>query len=161
MEIKSDWPAIRRHFNKSFSTNFHVSIASVDHENNPLITPIGSLFLRKEQRGFYFEKYPSKLPANAAQHPSICVLAVNSGVLFWLKSLFMGRFVSYPAIKLYGRLGQRRTATEDELSKLQKRMSITKTLKGNHYLWGEMSIVREVFFERVEVVRFGKMTDHL
>jgi hypothetical protein len=24
-----------------------------------------------------------------------------------------------------------------------------------------MSIVREVFFERVEVVRFGKMTDHL
>ena len=64
MDIHSDWNIIRNHFNKSFRTNFHVSIATVDSENNPTVTPIGSLFLNDNQTGFYFEKYPSKLPVD-------------------------------------------------------------------------------------------------
>ena len=65
MDIKSDWKEIKEHFDRSFKTNFHVSIASVDENNNPTVTPIGSLFIRNNQTGFYFEKYPAKLPLNA------------------------------------------------------------------------------------------------
>ena len=42
MELKTNWLEIRKHFNKSFRTNFHVSIASVDKDSNPTVTPIGS-----------------------------------------------------------------------------------------------------------------------
>ena len=60
MDIKTNWTSIRKHFNKSFRSNFYISIASVDADNNPTVTPIGSLFLNDNLCGFYFEKYPSK-----------------------------------------------------------------------------------------------------
>lgn len=65
MDIKLNWLEIKKHFNKSFRTNFHVSIASVDKENSPTVTPIGSLFLNNNQTGYYFEKFPTKLPETA------------------------------------------------------------------------------------------------
>jgi len=160
LNIKSDWSEIRKHFNRSFKTNFHVSIASVDKENNPTVTPIGSLFLNKDQSGFYFEKYPAKLPDHANHNKNICVLAVNSGKWFWLKSLFSGMFKTYPAIKLYGELGERREATELETKRLNRRMKATKGFKGNSYLWGSMPYVRDITFTHVEKNNLGKMTDH-
>lgn len=159
MDIKNNWIEIREHFNRAFRSNFHVSIASVDEKGQPTVTPIGSLFLNKDQTGFYFEKYPSSLPKHAKTNPKICALAVNSGMLFWLKSLLKGKFNSSPAIKLYGSLGIRRQATEKEISRLQRRMKATRGMKGNTYLWGDMQYIREVKFEKVEPVRLGKMTD--
>ena len=146
MDINLNWSEIRRHFNKSFNTNFHVSIASADENNNPSVTPIGSLFLNKDQSGFYFEKYPSNLPKHAMRNKNICVLAVNSGRWFWIKSLFSGKFNTTPALKLYGELGERREATEIEKSRLNRRMKATKLLKGNTYLWKDMPHVRELTF---------------
>ncbi len=49
MDIKTDWSIIRKHFNKSFSQNLFIPIASVDSDNNPTVTPIGSLFLNDNQ----------------------------------------------------------------------------------------------------------------
>lgn len=88
MELIAQWNVIRKHFNKSFSSNFYVSVASVDSENNPTITPIGSLFLNDNQTGFYFEKFPSKLPKHAKQNPNVCLLGVNSG-RFFLDKIFI------------------------------------------------------------------------
>jgi len=161
MDIKTDWASIRLHFNKSFRSNFYVSIASVDAENNPTVTPIGSLFLNDKQSGFYFEKYPSKLPIHAKINRNICALGVNSNTFFWLKSLFKGKFSSYPAIKLYGQLGERRKATEQETTRLNRRMKTTKGLKGNTYLWGEMEFVRDITFTKAEKINLGKMTNEL
>lgn len=161
MDIKTNWEKIRLHFNKSFRSNFHVSIASVDSENNPTVTPIGSLFLRKNQTGFYFEKFPSKLPTHAKTNRRVCVLAVNSNNWFWIKSLFRGKFNNYPAIKLYGELGQRREATEIEISRLNKRMKTTKGMKGNRYLWGNMKFVRDITFTKAEKINLGEMTKDL
>lgn len=161
MDIKTDWSKIRRHFTKSFRSNLYISIASVDLENNPTVTPIGSLFLNDNQTGFYFEKYPSKLPNHAKTNRNICALAVNSNRLFWLKSLFKGKFGDYPAIKLYGQLGERRKATEKETNRLNRRMKTTKGLKGNKYLWDEMEFVREITFEKAEKINLGKMTAEL
>ena len=108
MDLITNWKKIRTHFNKSFSSNLHISIASVDVDNYPTVTPIGSLFLNDNQTGFYFEKFPSKLPEHAKSNKNVCLLGVNSSRLFWLGALFKEKFSDYPAIKLYGELGERR-----------------------------------------------------
>jgi hypothetical protein len=161
MNLISDWNNIRMHFNKSFRTNFHVSIASVDSDNNPTVTPIGSLFLNDNQTGFYFEKFPAKLPKHALTNNNICVLGVNSNRLFWIKSLFRNKFSNYPAIKLYGALGERRKASKKEISRLNRRMKMTNGLKGNTYLWKKMEFVREIEFIKAEKINLGEMTKAL
>ncbi len=161
MDLISEWDKIRIHFNKSFRSNFYVSVASVDSENNPTVTPIGSLFLNEDQTGFYFEKFPSKLPKHATNNRNICLLGVNSGRMFWLKSLFKVKFSDFPAIKLYGELGEKRNATEKEIKRLNRRMKITKILKGNTYLWKKMEFVREIRFTKAEKINLGKMTSEL
>ncbi len=158
MDIKSDWKSIRIHFSKSFKSCLHVSVASVDAENNPTITPIGSLFLNDDQTGFYFEKFPSKLPKHAEQNKNICVLGVNSNRWLWIKSLFKVKFNEYPAVKLYGVLGERRKATEKEIKRLDRRMRSTKGLKGNTYLWSDMKYVRDIIFTKAEKINLGRMT---
>lgn len=161
MDLITQWDKIRNHFNKSFSSNFHVSIASVDTDNNPTVTPIGSLFLNDNQTGFYFEKFPTKLPEHAKNNPNICLLGVNSGSVFWIKALFREKFSTFPAIKLYGQLGDKRKATEAEIKRLNRRMKITNGLKGNTYLWKNMEFVREIKFTKAEKINLGKMTSDL
>lgn len=158
MDIKEDWKSIRIHFNKSFKSCLHVSVASVDVDNNPTVTPIGSLFLNTNQTGFYFEKFPSKLPKHAEENKNICVLGVNSSRWFWIKSLYKVEFKEYPAVKLYGILGKRRKATTDEIKRLNRRMRSTNGLKGNTYLWSNMEMVRELVFTKAEKINIGKMT---
>jgi hypothetical protein len=161
IDINESWAMIRKHFRKCFHSSLHVSIASIDTENHPTSTPIGSLFLNDDQTGFYFEKYPTKLRTLSPSNKSVCVLAVDSSKLFWLKSLFAGKFHSYPAIKLYGELGERRSPSELELRALKRRMRSTKRLKGHKYLWEKMDAVREISFTRAEKINLGKMTRHL
>ena len=161
MDLIKNWPDIRTHFSKSFGSSLHFSMASVDADQQPTSTPIGSLFLNKDQTGFYFEKYPTKLPVNVKSNKKVCVLAVNSSKWLWLKSLFKEKFTSYPAVKLYGELGDKRKATENEIRALERRMRSTKRLKGHQYLWGKMEIVREITFTKAEKINLGKMTQAL
>lgn len=158
MNLKADWIQIKKHFDKSFSQNLFISLATVDAENIPTVTPIGSLFLNYDQTGFYFEKYPTKLPLNAVINPNICALAVNNSKWFWIKSLYKGKFKISPGIKLYGTLGEKRKASDKEINRLNQRMKLTKGLRGNTYLWKKMDYVREITFTKVETVNLGKMT---
>jgi hypothetical protein len=156
-EIKV-WKKIRAHFTTSFSSSLHVSIASVDADNQPTVTPIGTLFLNKNQTGFYFEKFTFQLPRNAKTNKNVCVLAVNSSKWFWLKSLFKGKFIGEPAIKLYGQFGEKRKATDAEIHALKRRMRFTSRLKGHHILWDDMNYIREINFSKAEKMEIGKMT---
>lgn len=159
MDLKADWKIIRKHFNKSFRQNLFIPIASVDSDNNPTATPIGSLFLIYDQTGFYFEKFPTKLPLHAKTNKNMCALAINSSKWFWLKSIFKGKFKTNPGIKLYGQLGELRKASKKELSRLNRRMKSTKGLRGNTCLWKNMDYVRDVYFNKVEMINLGEMTD--
>ncbi|MFK7775120.1 MAG: pyridoxamine 5'-phosphate oxidase family protein [Saprospiraceae bacterium] len=152
------WKKIRTHFRTSFSSSLHVSIASVNAENQPTVTPIGSLFLNKNPTGFYFEKFTTQLPRNSEANKNVCVLAVNSSKRFWIKSLFKGKFVTEPAIKLYGQLGEKRKATAAEMHALKRRMRFTSRLKGHHILWDNMNYIREINFIKAEKMNIGKMT---
>ena len=157
MDIIKDWKTIREHVKECVRTSLHVSIAAVNKNNVPTITPIGTLFLNNNQTGFYFEKFSSGLTSNVEKNNMVCVLAVNSGTFFWLKSLFYGQFKKHPALKLYGELGQKRKATAAERHALSRRMRFTKSLKGNQYLWNDMQFVREIHFNDVESMKLGKM----
>ena len=161
INFEEDWQKIRKHFSSSFAANMHFSIASVNEENEPTVTPIGSLFLNNNQTGFYFEKFATKLNTNSKVNNKICVLAVNSNKWFWLKSLFKMKFDEYPGLKLYGELGIKREATEKEYRAFQRRIRKTKRLKGSKYLWQDMSMVREIKFTRAEKINLGKMTKEL
>ena len=161
INLIDNWSKIRKHFGISFQANMNVAIASVNEENQPTVTPIGSLFLNDNQTGFYFEKFASKLNINSKMNKNICVLAVNSGKLFWLKSLFKMKFDVYPAVKLYGELGVKRAATEKEYRAFQRRIRQTKRLNGSKYLWQDMGMVREITFTKAEKINLGKMTKDL
>jgi hypothetical protein len=159
MNLVTDWKIIRKQFNRSFRQNLHVPIASLDGDNKPTITPIGSFFLNSDQTGFYFEKFPKTIPTYAKINPNICVIAVNSSKWFWLNAIIRGKFKSSPAIKLYGQLGDRRKATSHEIKRLNSRMKSTKGLRGNVYLWSNMEFVREITFTKAESIKLGKMTE--
>lgn len=162
MDIYKEWETIRKHVNDSFKTSLHVSIATVSKEGTPLVTSIGTLFLNKDQTGFYFEKFSSKLTVNVETNAKVCVLAVNSSKWFWIQSLYRKKFTKHPALKLYGELGEKRKASEVELKRLERRMRLTKRLKGHTYLWGKgMDTVREIRFSTVEKMKLGVMTAEL
>ena len=161
MDLIENWSKIRTHFRASLRGNLHVAISSVCEDGTPTVSPVGSLFLNDNQTGFYFEKYVTKLPQNASDRAQICVLGVNSSKLFWIRSLFKGKFGKYPAVKLYGTLGVKREASEKEKARLKRLVRSTNWLKGNKYLWSEMSYVREIAFHKAEKINLGNMTSDL
>jgi len=89
------------------------------------------------------------------------VMAVNSGLGFWLKSLLKGKFQRPPALRLYGEVGELRQASEKELALWQKRVKSARFTKGHKLMWRDMSMVRDITFTRVEMVKIGKMTSNI
>jgi hypothetical protein len=83
----------------------HCSIATVDAQLQPTITPIGTLFLRENQTGFFFETYAESFKEHLPQNNKACIQAVNSSRLFWLKSLFKGKFRIIPVCDSMLKLG--------------------------------------------------------
>jgi hypothetical protein len=158
MDINNDWPAIKRLFKRSFSSSFHYTISTVTRNGEPHLTPIGSLILGAPGQGFYFEEFPSRLPENLEKNPQLCVLAVNSSRLYWLKSLVRGRFKQAPAIRLRGRAGATRDATDEEIALWQKRVRSVRFTKGHKLMWRCMRTVRDIEFDGVEPVNIGEMT---
>ncbi|MFC1851509.1 pyridoxamine 5'-phosphate oxidase family protein [candidate division CSSED10-310 bacterium] len=152
------WTMIRKVFIKSVTSSFHCAVATVKNDGSPSVTPIGSLFLDKNRKGFYFEKFLMNIPENYQPHQRVCILAVNSSKWFWLKSLFQGKFNEPPAIRIRGTLGAKRKATPAEIKKWRTMISPLRFLKGYHLLWAEMDYVREIDFDSFEPVRAGAMT---
>jgi len=161
MNLQENWSDAKKLFRESFKSSFHYALATVGEEGEPHVTPIGSLILGKPGIGFYFEKFPRRLPKNLSTNNQICVLAVNSSRWFWLKALIGGRFGNPPAVRLYGEASELRPATELEIALWQKRVRRVRFSKGHALIWREMSMVREIRFTRIEPVQIGRMTQGL
>ncbi len=73
------WDVIKKIFQDAFNSSFHYAIATVNIDGTPHVTPIGSLMLGEDRKGFYFEGYVSALSRNLQHNKRVCVLAVNSG----------------------------------------------------------------------------------
>ncbi|MEN8205260.1 MAG: pyridoxamine 5'-phosphate oxidase family protein [Pseudomonadota bacterium] len=133
MELIANWKEVKSLFRESFKSSFHFSIATVNENGEPHVTPIGSLILGKPGYGFYFEKFTQHLPRNFECNKNICVLAVNSSRWFWLKSLAGGKFASPPAVRLHGVVGDLREATDKEIALWQKRVKRVSPQRHPHW----------------------------
>jgi uncharacterized protein len=152
------WTIVRKLFAKTFLSSFHYAVATVGADGAPHVTPIGSLILRDNGKGFFFEEYLGATARNFQQDKRICVLAVHTSRWEFLKSLFLGRFTSPPAVRLTGTVGEKREATPEEMVLFRRRVGRFRFLKGHNLLWGRLRFVRDVTFDAVLPVRAGVMT---
>ena len=138
MEIDTHWNIVKKIFKQSFSSSFHFSIATIDENGKPYVTPIGSLILGKPGHAIYFEEFTNQLQKNLKTNKHLSILAVNSSKWFWLKSLLKGHFSEYPALRLQGEAGKLREATEVEVKLWRKRVKTVSFTKGHKVMWEKM-----------------------
>jgi uncharacterized protein len=160
MQIASHWETIRKVLNESRSS-LHCAAATVNKDGSPHVTPVGSLFLRDDKTGFYFDEHFVTLTKNLEHDPRVCILVVNCNPLFWINSLKAGKFATPPAMRLTGSVGKKREATEEELSAWQNYVKFAAGTKGHDLIWKDMAMVRDIYFDSLEPVLMGEMTQGL
>ena len=161
LNIEKHWAQIVKVLTCGQASTIYCSVGSVNPDGSPNVTPVGTFFLRDNSTGYYFDHYTSALARNIDLNPNICVMAVNAGRLFWLRSLFRGRFISPPGVRLYGKVGPIRSATNEEIKKVRRRVRSTRWLKGNRLLWANLTHVRDVTFSSFRPVVYPVMMDGL
>lgn len=160
MEITDEiWERICRLFEDAMESSFHCTFASVGEDGVPRATPIGSLILASNRRGFYFEEYSSGLPRNLRTNKRVCVLAVNTSKRLWFKMLLLGEFTETFAVRLMGTAGEKRPAAKEEIALFRNRVSSYRMLKGYGLIWGHLTQVRDITFDSFEPVRIGPLQD--
>ncbi len=152
------WSIARGVFSRSFPSSLHYAVATVNPDGSPHVTPIGSVILLDNGNGLFFDAYLGATGRNLQKDNRVCVLAVHSSRLMFLKALVSGRFSAPPAIRLAGVVGDKRPATADEAELFHRRVQRYRALKGHDLLWGNLRFVREVSFETAYPVRAGAMT---
>lgn len=156
------WSDIRRVVAQAQASSMHVAIACcAGPDGTPSVSPMGTLFLRSDCSGFYFDRYPGLLSDSVDRDSRVCVMAVNTGKLFWLRSLWRGRFGSVPGVRLYGTAGPLRPASRDELQAVEERVRSARWLKGGRLLWSSFSHVRDLRFTSFRPVVYPVMMEGL
>lgn len=161
MKIANHWQTIQKVFNDTRTGSVHYAIATVNDDGSPHVTPIGSLFLRDDETGFYFDKFPAHMCENLDNNPRVCVLAVKSDPNFWILSLTDGKFDTPPAVRLMGTAGKKREGTKEEIAQWQDHVKHARGTKGYDILWKNMRAVRDINFDSFEPVLCGAMTSGL
>ncbi|MEV6773162.1 pyridoxamine 5'-phosphate oxidase family protein [Nocardia sp. NPDC051030] len=159
LRLDRHWDRIRTVVARGQRSTGHCAIASVGPDGIPNVTPVGTVFLRDNGTGFYFDVYTSALARNIEANPKVCLMAVDSGSWMWLRSLIIGRFVQPPGVRLYGTAGSRRPATAEERSEVERRVRQAQRLKGGRLLWSEFTHVRDITFSEFRPVRYPRMMD--
>ena len=148
-------------FKQSMNSSLHFAVGTVNEDGSPHLTPIGGLFLRNNQTGFYFDIISVKLSRNLERDQRVCILAVNSDLTFWGKSFMTGRCATPPSVRLSGVVGQRRESKEDEIEMWYKHVAFARGTKGYDLLWKDMRFVRDIYFDSFDPVYMGEMTKAL
>lgn len=155
------WGTIQEIVVRAKQSSLHCAIASVGLDGAPHVTPVGTVFLRDDRTGFYFDQYTSVLARNIDVDPRVCLMAVDTRWLFWLRALLTGRFIAPPAVRLFGTVGPLRAATPLELEQVRRSVRKTQWLKGGKMLWSDFSHVRDIAFTEFRPVRYPVMMEHL
>lgn len=159
MKITEDkWKEIVRYFGDYKETSM---IGSVNNAGQPNVTPIGSLLLRDDYSGYYFDLFTRELSTNLDQNNHVCVLLVNTEKLFWFRSLYANNYKKPPGIKLIGSAGSRRKASAEEIESFRNKTKPLKMLKGYHTIFGNLSYVRDIQFTDYFMINTGKMAFNL
>ena len=157
MDLYIHWQKIKQVFLQAQVSSMYCSVASVDEQGQPHITPIGTVFLNNDQTGYFFDTYTCQLSKNLIKQPKVCIMAVNTAKRFWLKSLILGKFSTLPAIRLYGEIGPLRPATSEEIASVQQRIKPLKWTKGSRLIWSDFTHVRDIQFTKAYPARYPHM----
>ncbi|MBL8297714.1 MAG: pyridoxamine 5'-phosphate oxidase family protein [Rhodanobacteraceae bacterium] len=161
MNLEQHWPEIQKVLRRGQASTIYCSIATINPDGTPNVTPIGTVFLRGDCTGYYFDQYATALARNLDMNPNVCVMAVNASRAYWVRSLFLGRFLTPPGVRLYGLAQPRRKATQAEISAVEARVRPTKWLKGSRMLWSDFTYVRDIRFTSFRPVSYPAMMDGL
>lgn len=148
--MNADWNRIRAFVHRR---TFFCTAAVVQQEQIRLF-PIGSLRIRPDGTATYFEVFARPVPEGA----SISFLAVEWNPLSWLRAFLKGRVSHPPAIRIVGRAGVRREATQEERDAFYRRVGWLGKTRGGKRLWSRVGRIREVDLRQVWPVRLGEMT---
>lgn len=159
MNLKENWSKVKRVLEQGQASSIYCSIATVSPDGSPHITPVGTVFLRDDCSGYFFDHYAQALGQNIDHNSNICVMAVNAGRWFWLRSLIKGQFTSEPGVRLYGQASSIRPATLEEITKIEKRVKPTKWMKGARHLWTDFTHVRDINFTSFKPITYPMMMD--
>jgi hypothetical protein len=159
LPLAPHWRRIRETVDAAQLAAVHCALATVDPEGEPHVTPIGTVFLRDDHSGYFFDTYTSALGRHIDANGRICVMAVNTAPWFWLRSLLFGRFPSPPGLRLHGRAGALREATTQEIEAVTARTRRTRRFKGHQLLWTSFTHVRDLHFTSFTPVLYPVMMD--
>ncbi|AYF73717.1 pyridoxamine 5'-phosphate oxidase family protein [Nocardia yunnanensis] len=157
MTLEQNWDRIR----EVVARAGHCALASVDADGGPHVTPIGTVFLRDDATGFYFDEYTEALARNLDADPRVCLMAVDTRPTLWGRMLLTGRFPTAPGVRLYGTVGATRPATAEELRRVRERVRIPVRLKGGRMLWSNFGHVRDISFTDYRPVGYPHMPSPL
>ena len=133
----------------------YASIATVNQDGSPHVTPVGSLILGDDRKGFYFEEFSRHMSRNLQQNQKVCIQVVNDSYWFWLKALLLGKFSAPVGVRLIGTAGERRIATSEEIKKFRRMIGPFRVFKGCRLTWSKMNHVREIHFGAFEPIETG------
>jgi hypothetical protein len=159
ISLKENWPKIRKTLESGQASAMHCSIATIHPNGMPHITPVGTVFLRDDQTGYFFDHYAKTLGENIDLNPNVCISAVNVGRWYWFNALLTGQFSAPPGIRLYGKAGPIRPATPEEIELIERRVKPTTWLKGARMLWTDFEYVRDIEFTDYKPVAYPMMMD--
>lgn len=139
--------------------SMYCSVSIITKEGFPHSSPIGSVFIEDKYSGYFIELFSKSINDNSSKYASI--LAVNTSVKYWIKSLYQGKFSSHPAIRILVELEEARDISEKEKNRFLRRVKILKYLKGYELLWSQARFVRPFSIKKTIPVKLGAMTKHL
>ena len=148
-----------RHIKNLVKNSLYCSVSVVSKQGHPHSSPIGSVYLQNEQQGYFIEMFSKSCATQVGN--KACIMAVNTSIMYWLKSLFYGRFASPPATRLLVTLSERRKISEQEMAQFQRKVRPFRRLKGYKHMWSSASFVRPFTIDQVIPVSIGKMTRDL
>ncbi|MFC0674542.1 pyridoxamine 5'-phosphate oxidase family protein [Brachybacterium hainanense] len=159
MEITDEeWTMVRRMVRRTIRSSLHCSIASLNPDGSPHVTPIGSFLPTEKGRGVYFDAFNAQLAANVDRDARVTIQAVDSGPLMWARSFLKGRFVSPPGLRLVGTVGAQRRSSEQEVERFHRLVGPLLRTRGGALLWRSLPLARDVAVDRVVPIWMGAMT---
>ncbi len=161
---EQQWSRIKKFFSDATAGSLRWSIpyqtvATINEDGSPHITPIGSLILKEDKQGFYIEAFSRHMPRNLQQDQRICILLVNMNIWFLAKSFMLGKFDHPWGVRLMGIVGKKREATPQEISDFRKKIKHMKIFKGPRLMFDDLNLKygREVSFHSFEPIQMGPM----
>ena len=152
------WNQLKPLAGRVFGSSLHFSIATTNNDGTPHVTPIGSLILTDPGDAYFFEVFTQQLSRNLDRGSPIAVLGVISSSRLWLRALIAGQFSYPPAFRLLGTAGERRSSTQEEQARWRRKIRLLKWTRGYDLLWGNLDVVRELHFDRLQPVQLGQMS---